>query len=313
MIESQAGFWAYRVAERLRLEDPRRSLHVIRVATRRAGRPLLPWLMASAGSALRRLGHFRVALVVFHRAESLAVELGDQECLDQLRHKIAHVYCDLGDFEAAIQQSHAALRSAVQQDDKVAQGKALVGLSKWFYHLENYSESIRCSLGALRLLPDSEADLRFAAMLGIAYCYRDIGDLGNSDRWGEIAERNSTGVPSGLHASLLMHRGMVAMRRGFHSEAVDRFKVAYDFYVERGFFLLAGTAAIELCEAQMLCGRPEEASGTAQATIELIDHLRESPYLRGVIVTLSSHAAAGRPITLRLLAGLRKRLKDAEG
>ena len=97
-----------------------------------------------------------------------------------------------------------------------------------------------------------------------------------------------------------MHRGMVAMRRGFHSEAVDRFKVAYDFYVERGFFLLAGTAAIELCEAQMLCGRPEEASGTAQATIELIDHLRESPYLRGVIVTLSSHAAAGRPITLRL-------------
>lgn len=312
MLEDLKGYWSYRVVDRLRLEDPRKAIRWANVATRRAHPRVLPWLLGSAGSSLRRMGHLRPALDLFERASRLARSLGDRRLLANLHQRIAHVYCDLGDNRAAIRHSDIGVRLFAQLEDIVAQGRSLVDLGKWHFHLQEYEETLRCNLAALRLLPGKEADHRFAALLGNAFCYEELGNLEASDQWSAVAHRNQDGVRPVIVTALFWLRGKLSLRRGDYSTARGRFEEAYSFYMERGFYLFAAATAIELCETLLLEGRTDEARQTAIASIELVQHLRESPVAKGVITTLSDHAAAGRPLSLKLLANLRQRLESIE-
>lgn len=229
-----------------------------------------------------------------------------------MQQRIAHVYCDLGDSRTAILCSNTGIRLYLQLDDRVGQGQSMVDLGNWFYHLEEYGEALECNRLALRLLPTSEVDHRFSALLSNAYCLEQLGDLEGADRWTEIAQLHSEGVKGALLASLYWMRGKLAARRSQYSKARKRFEDAHKFYVDRGFPLFAAATAIELCEVLLLMGRPDEAKKTAMDSKELVKHLEESKVVKGIVITLSESAAAGRPITLKFLADLRQRLAKAK-
>ena len=312
MLESLKGYWSYRVVDRLRLEDPREAVRFASFAVHRAEPAMLPWLLGTVGSSLRRLGHLRPALDLFEEASNLARTLGDRRVLANLQQRIAHVYCDLGDNRAAIRHSDIGMRLFVQLEDKIGQGQSLVDLGKWHFHLQEFDETLGCNLAALRVLPQQEANHRFAALLGNAFCFEELGNLEATDRWSEIAYQHSEGVQPVILTALFWLRGKLSLRRGHYETAKKRFEAAHDFYVEGGFYLFAAATAIELCETLLLLGEPKQASRTAVASAELVQHLRDSRVARGVICTLSDHAAAGRPLSLKLLADLRRRLEDVK-
>ena len=311
-IEDREGYSVYQAVDRYRLEEPMRVLELARAMIHEAESDVMSWILGSVAAAVRRLGHFQLAERLFNRAIELAKRFDDRESLNLLRHRLAHVYSDMGDFEAAIKQSHASLRSAVRHGENQTQGEAMLSLATWFYHQQDFAESIQCNLGALRLLPKSAVEARFSALLGNAYCCRDIGDLAASDEWADEANALRDLVSPAMLASLLMHRGYIAIRRGQNEVATTRFEAAYEFYLEHGFYAFAGSSAIGLCEAHLLCGRTQTANIIARSTARLIKNLSDSPYMQGVIGTLSGQALAGRPITLRFLADLRERLKEDE-
>lgn len=311
MIENLRGYWAYRVIDKHRLSNPKRTLELAKLAARRVDERLLPWVLGSCGAALRRMGLYFSSLEVLVEAADLARTHGDRRALEKIRIHLAHVCNDLGDGRAALRHTLPVLVSAVQDENQEGKGRALAVLAKWFHHLEEFDESLRSNRAALRLLPKTDHDYRFGALLGNAYTYEEMGDLEAADLWAGLAVREGKKVRPAMLASLLLHQGLLAKRRGLHDIAAHRFDSAFEFYVERGFYHLAAIAAVELCESLKITGQHEAVIETALATVELVGHLKDSPLVRGIISELVERASTGRPITLRFLDGLRKRLKES--
>lgn len=308
MIENLRGYWTYRLLDRLRMDDPRKVVHLADAALERVDRRLVPWILGAYGSALRRMTLLREAFEIEGRAVQLAEYLGDPLAKANLLQRLAHVLSDFGDNEKAIEYSQNARWLYYENRDTIGEGRAYVDQGKWHYNLQQYPKTIDCHREALRLLPARETNNRFAAYLGHAYCYEQYGELEQSEKWSGLAEKLIENVSPTMVRSFLWYRGKLAMRRGFHDVGAERFRAAYDFYVEKEYYLYAAACSVELCEALMLCQRPAEANEVARELIGLVTFV-ENECVKGAMATLRDYMATGRPITLRLLADLRKQME----
>lgn len=309
MIENLRGYWTYRLLDRLRMDDPRQVVRLADAALERVDRRLIPWILGAYGSALRRMTFLREAFEVEGRAVQLAEHLDDQVAKANLQQRLAHVLSDFGDNEKAIEYSKKARWFYYENGETIGEGRTLVDQGKWHFNLQQYSKTIECHRRALKLLPARETNNRFAAYLGHAYCYEQFGELGLSEKWSGLAEDLIEDVSPTMATSFLWYRGKLAMRRGFHDVGVERFRAAYDFYIEREYYLYAAACSVELCEALILCQRQVEADEIARELIGMVAFV-ENECVQGAVAELSDYIATGRPITLRLLADLRNRMEE---
>ena len=185
MIENLRGYWAYRVIDKHRLSNPKRTLELAKLAARRVDERLLPWVLGSCGAALRRMGLYFSSLEVLVEAADLARTHGDRRALEKIRIHLAHVCNDLGDGRAALRHTLPVLVSAVQDENQEGKGRALAVLAKWFHHLEEFDESLRSNRAALRLLPKTGTRLHFGSRLvfdGQGHLFITLGDRGDRPR-----------------------------------------------------------------------------------------------------------------------------------
>lgn len=309
---SSKGYWKYKVLERMRSEQPRRTITLVKVAIPHVHRLFVPYLLGVYGSALRALNHYEQALESFAAGREMARKLGDLSVLGNLRRRELHVWFEQGDLNKALRLAVEAGNLFELDGNYGGKGRSLVDQAGMFHHLGHFTFSIRAGKAALRLLPAGEIDHRFAAMLGNAFNLEQMGRTTEAKNWAEMAHEASQGVGQSMMASLLWLRGRLAKHDGDHHLAARCHSEAFSYFFDREMYLDAAGAAIELCEAHLLSRRPDLAEETARSSMVLIGRLRRNRTAAATIAELSRLAASGRMLTLKILDQARLSLEESK-
>ncbi len=305
------GSWKYKILERMRSEEPRRCVGLVRVAIPHVHRSFLPYLLGVHGSALRALNQYEQAIEAFGVGTELAQKLEDLSALANMKQRELHVWFEQGDLERALGLAVEAVNLCELAADPVGKGRCLVDQGAMLHHAGHFDLSIRAFGAALRLLPLVETDNRYSAMLNQAYNFEEIGRLAEAWTWAALAASQSQGVTQHLLIAGLTLRGRLCKRRGDHKGSAQVFREAFDFFLQAERYLDAAEAAIDLCEAHLLAGQPAMATATARSSMLLIGRLRNNRIAAATIAELGRFAAGHKTLSLQFLERSRRMLQAA--
>lgn len=303
------GFWKYKILERMRSEEPRRCVGLVRSAMPFVHRSFLPYLLGVHGSALRVLNQYEQALKAFAVGTELAERLEDLSALANMKQRELHVWFEQGDLERALGLAVEAVNLCELAGDSVGKGRCLVSQGGMLHHSAQFDLSTRALRAALLLLPTVESDYRYSAKLGVAYNFEEIGCLAEARTWALLAASNSQGVSQHLLVAGLTLRGRLCKRLADYRGAARVFQEAFDFFIRTERYLDAAESSIDLCEAHLLAGQTASATATARSSIQLIGHLRGNRVAAAAIAELGRFAASHNSLSLQFLERSRKALQ----
>lgn len=300
-IEQKRGFCTWCRLKRLVAGQPQIVLAQGRAALEQADSALRPRLLAVLGTAMRLTTDRTGAAVILEQAETEAKDIRDDWALADIWQRRAALHMDRAEFEQALEfaQRAAGLYGSLRNDACV--GRATYDQGVYLAHLQRHNAARDMFRRALRILPPSEKDNRFSALVGLSRSCAESGDLPKALRWATAATRHREGVSMVLLVGSLQTRGLLAFELGRLDEAVDAFRECVDFYLERGIYWYCAWSTIWLCKVLVDNGQHHEAAVRARNSLDLIGHLRGERIAANAMLILVNHARAERELTIEFL------------
>ena len=306
--------------DRLRYEDPKQACKLVEVmatdlvpglrSSRRERLELQCQTLALYCGAQRLMGGFATAV----RAARFALELARRHSLENetamILRRSASLLGDHGQYQQALILLREAFEIFFDLGSRPELGTTMADRGIMLMYLGDYQASVRALKKVIELLPGMTPDLRkcyLGTYQSLAYCYEQLGDLENAEKWLDQAVGNFEEEGGINWAMLVWHQGRIAYAKGDLAAADSRLRLARRLFDERSA-PEGALVCLDLTRVLLAQGRLDDACALARQMAAFFRIFRKNKIAEAAIAEFMRLALEGR-LTLSLVDRIQLKLQ----